>query len=353
MSKEIKLGALALIAMIVSVWGYKYIKGQSLFQERATYYTSYTDVAGLEKTAAVTVNGYKVGAVTNIVVNPKDVKLMDVYFQINGSYNFPKNTIVKQKPDGLVGGKLLALVYTEPCTSNCALDGDFMTGQIIGMLGSMLGEDELSSAGQQLKDVIGTIGAEGEPGALNSSVRRIDQSLENINKLTASLNALTQASTANLQGTMANFNKISSNIASNNAQITEIIRNLGKVSNDFGKISFSKTVDSTNQLLSESKEAMKLLQETMKTSNEFLTDLEKITTKINKGEGTLGKMINNDEFYRNTEKTLDNLNLLLQDFRLNPKRYVNISLISKNKPYVLPSEDPALKEKGNEKENEK
>jgi phospholipid/cholesterol/gamma-HCH transport system substrate-binding protein len=349
MSKEIKLGALAIVAIIASVWGYKYIKGQSLFQERASYYTSYSDVSGLEKTAAVTVNGYKVGAVTNIVINPTDVKLMDVYFQINGSYSFPKNTIVKQKADGLVGGKLLALEYSNPCSSDCAKDGDFMTGKIIGMLGSMVSEKEinmhLASAGNELKDIIGKLGAEGEPGALNSSIRRVDQSLDNINKLTASLNALTQASTANLQGTMANFNKISANIASNNAQITDIIKNLGKVSNDFGKINFSKTVDSTNQLLTESKEAMLLLQETMKTSNEFLTDLEKITTKINKGEGSLGKFVNDEEFYKNAEKALTNLNLLLQDFRLNPKRYVNISLIGRNKPYTPASEDPAIQEK--------
>lgn len=349
MSKEIKLGILAVVAIVASVWGYKYIKGQSLFQERATYYTSFSDVSGLEKTAAVTVNGYKVGAVTNIAVNPKNVKLMDVYFQINGSYYFPKSTLVQQKADGLVGGKLLALNYTQACSADCAKDGDFLEGQIIGMLGSMVSEKELNlylaSAGKELKDIIGTLGAEGEPGALNSSIRRVDESLDNINKLTASLNALTQASTANIQGTLTNFNKISNNIALNNAQITEIIKNLGKVSNDFGKISFSKTVDSTNQLLSESKEAMVLLKETMKTSNEFLLDLEKITSKINKGEGSIGKMVHNDEFYRNAEKALTNLNLLLQDVRLNPKRYVNISLIGKNKPYTSPSDDPANQEK--------
>lgn len=346
MSKELKLGILAAVSIFIAVWGYRYIKGQNLFEENNTYFTSFSDVSGIGISTDVTMNGYKIGAVSDIVISPRDVKKMDVYFNIVGDYKFPKDTKVLLKSAGIVSGKNLAISYGEPCTADCAQSGSYFEGVSVGLLGSMVSEEEIgayvSGASVELKALIQSLGAEGEPGAVNHTIRQLDEVISNLSALTASLNQIAGASSANINATMASLNKITKNIAANNDQITSMLGNLNATSAELSKIQLANSVDTVNRFVSESTIAMELLQNTLTSTNKSLKELEGITAKLNDKNSTAGKLLNDDALYKDLDKTLDNLSLLLQDFRLNPKRYVNISVFGRHRPYTYPEGDPAF-----------
>lgn len=346
MSKEIKLGLLAAIAIFIAVWGYRYIKGQNLFEENNTYITSFSDISGIGIGTDVTMNGFKIGAVSAIRINATNVKKMDVEFNIVGKYKFPENTKILLKSGGLVSGKLLAISYDEPCISNCAPSGTTFEGVSVGLLGSMVSEEEIgnyvSSASVELKTLINSLGAEGESGAIHHTIRQLDAVISNLNTLTGSLNQLAVASSSNIAATMANLNKITKNIAGNNDQITSMLGNLNTTTSELSKIKLTNSVDTINNFVSETTKAVELLQGTLASANKSLKELETVTSKLNDKNSTAGKLLNDDALYKDLDKTLDNLSLLLQDFRLNPKRYVNISVFGKQKPYTYPNGDPAM-----------
>lgn len=71
-------------------------------------------------------------------------------------------------------------------------------------------------------------------------------------------------------------------------------------------------------------------------------ELQVVLERINKGEGTVGKLVQDPAMYENLLRTSKNIELLLQDVRLNPKRYINVSVFGgKQKDYSLPEKDPA------------
>lgn len=346
MSKEVKLGLFSTLCLLAAVWGYRYIKGNELFKRNISYYTTFNDVTGLAVSNAVSINGYKVGMVRDIVINPKDVKKMDVYFTITGNYNIPKNTIVELTSENVMGGKLLSLVYDQPCTTDCAKEGDFLEGKVMGLLSSMLGSDPekyISSLSGEVKTIVEDLGSEDSKGAVNSSIRELEKTLKNMSVLTASLNRVMDANNSNISQTMANINRLTSSLAKNDQKMTTILDNFAVTSGNLKKLNLGATLDTTTNTISEAKEAILVLEKTLENTNKTMAELNLLTGKLNNGEGTIGKLMQDESIYKNLESTTYQINLLLQDLRLNPKRYLNIGLINKNRPYTYPQDDPAVK----------
>jgi phospholipid/cholesterol/gamma-HCH transport system substrate-binding protein len=346
MSKEVKLGLFSTLCLLAAVWGYRYIKGNELFKRNVTYYTTFTDVSGLAVSNSVAINGFKVGMIRDIVINPKDVKKMDVYFSITGNYDIPKNTIVEMRSENVMGGKLLSLVFDQPCTNDCAKEGDFLEGRVVGMLTSMLGTDPekyISSISGEVKTIVEELGDENAKGSLNNSIRQLEITLKNMSALTTSLNKVMDVSSSNINQTMANINKLTTSLAKNDQKMTAILDNFAVTSGNLKKLNLGATLDTTTSAISEAKEAIIVLEKTLENTNKTMTELNVLTSKLNKGEGTIGKLLQDEAIYKNLESTTYQINLLLQDLRLNPKRYLNIGLINKNRPYTYPQDDPALK----------
>jgi phospholipid/cholesterol/gamma-HCH transport system substrate-binding protein len=345
MSKELKLGILGAISIFAAVWGYTYIKGNDLFSSTKTFYTTYDDVTGLAPSNPVLVNGYKIGTVSKIVINPKNVKKMDVYFTIIGDYELPKDTKVGLVTESIVGGKMLTLSYDKPCSTDCAKDGDFLNGQVIGLLTSMLGTDDLNSYiktfSTETKTLVDGLGQEGAPGALNSSIRQIDQVLANLGQLTANINNLLKASYSNINATTDNINKLSLTLAKSDKEISKIIGNLSTTSTNLSAINLASMADTTTLAISEAKQTMEALQASLTDIKTTTQEFNSLFGKLNSGNGSAAMLLNDKTLYNNFNKTVEQTNLLLQDLRLNPKRYINIALINKSKPYVYPILDPA------------
>ncbi len=355
MSREIKLGLLTVLTLFLAIWGYKFIKGQNLFKSSATYYTTFSDVTSLAVSSDVLVNGYKVGSVTEIRLNPANVKAMDVYFRIDGSIGVPNDAVVLMKNDGLMGGKVLALSFDKHCKNgDCAPSGTKLPNKIIGLLGSMVSTDEVGTymdgATKSARDLMQDIGKEGNNTKIDLIVRNLEATLSNMNAMTSTFNRIMLQSQANIAGMATNMNKITKNLADNNSLITSMLNNLNTTSQQLASADISKTIGKTNTMIESSNTSVKKLEKTLDASTETMKELDVMLKKMNEGGGSLGKLMNDKNLYDNLESTAKNMSLLLQDLRLNPKRYVNVSLIGrKDKPYTLPESDPASEKEQKQK----
>ncbi len=352
MSREVKVGLLAIVAIFFAIWGYKFVKGQNLFKSTNTYYTTFNDVTALAASSAVLLNGYKVGQVTSIKLHPDDVKKMDVFFIVDGDIPVPRDAKVQMRSEGVMGGKQLTLAFAKPCTTNdCAESGQYLHGENIGLLASMMGVDEMSSyvteATGGFQDVISKLGSPNSKGKVNDIIRNLDITIAKLAELSEATTQLIKASNSSLTSTLNNLNKITDNLAENNTQITTIMSNLNKVTADINNANIGNTVTKANSMIDNTSVMVKDVNKTITSLDSSIKNLTSLTNKVNNGVGTMGKLINDKDLYLSLEETTKNLNLLLQDLRLNPKRYVNISVFGKNRTYTLPEEDPAYIESKN------
>ncbi len=349
MTRELKLGILAFATLFLAIWGYMFIKGQNMFKPSYTYHATFPDVTSLAVSADVLVNGFKIGSVSKIEMNPSDVKMMDVYFTVDDKIGIPADTEVQMKNEGVMGGKYLALSFKNPCKGNCAPSGTKLQGKTLGLLGSMLAPDELTSyvnnTTKSARQLIDGLGKDGNDAKLDLIIRNLEASLSTMNVMMGNMNKMVAASQNNITGITSNFNKISKNLADNNAQISSMISNLNTTSKNVSALDLGNTVSKTNNLMDASNKSVKALETTLASANTAVNNLNGLLTKMNDGNGSLSLLMNDKKLYNNLESTTKQMSLLLQDMRLNPKRYVNVSLIArKDKPYAAPEEDPAIKE---------
>lgn len=347
MSREIKIGILTLIVLVSMIWGYTFLKGRNLLSPATELFTTYSDVTDLTVSSPVMVNGFKVGTVTKIKLNPSDVKKMDVFYLIDNEYNIPKDAVANLKSLGFVSGKGIFLEFEEPCTgSSCAKSGDEIKGKVVGLLGAMFGEDEMSNYSSELtasvRSIIANIGSKDEPGALNETIRQLEVISKNLAAISISTNKLMQQSSENIEKTIANIAVVTNGLANSNQKLEGIISNVNKVSGDLASSNLGNTVEQANATLSSSKVAIDELKSTLTSTTNTLKDLSAVLSKLDKGDGSMAKLMNDKQLYNNLEAASKNLSLLLQDLRLNPKRYAHFSIFGKKQEvYMMPDEDPA------------
>ncbi len=352
MSREIKLGTFAFIVLLLAIWGYTYLKGENLLSKSFTFKTNFTDVTQLTVSSPVYINGYKVGSVLNIQLNTENLREIIVEFYVENDYKIPTNAMVNMISDGLVAGKALSIVFDKQCTgSNCAKKGHVFPGESIGMIQSMLGgntnevKEYASILGAELKKTISDLGTEDGKGAINKSLLELQKTMENISQLTATTNSIMSKSAHNLTSTIENMNSITGNLAASNAQITAMLTNFNSISAQLKDANVGKTINTTTATIESTQKTIEQLQETLVNADKAMKNLDGLLIRAGSGDGTLAKLLNDKELYNNLEMTSKNLSLLLQDLRLNPSRYVKVSVFGgKNKdPYVKPEDDPAFK----------
>jgi phospholipid/cholesterol/gamma-HCH transport system substrate-binding protein len=352
MSREIKLGAFAFIVLLVAIWGYTYLKGENLLNKSFTFKTTFTNVTQLNRSSPVYINGYKVGSVLSIFLNPEKLNEVIVEFYVENDYKIPTNATVNMISDGLIAGRALSVAFDKQCSGpDCAKKGHMFPGKTIGMIQSMLGGDAteveryVGMFGEELKKTIYELGTKEGKGAINNSLMELEKTMANMSELTATTSSILSKSANNLTSTMDNMNTITGNLAASNTQITEMLSNFNAISTQLKDANVGNTITSTTETLESAQKAIEQLQGTLANTEKTMQNLDGLLTKAGSGDGTLSKLLNDKELYTNLELTSKNLSLLLQDLRLNPSRYVKVSVFGgKNKdPYVKPEEDPAFK----------
>ncbi len=315
LSKEIKTAVLVLASIALFIWGYSFLKGKDLLANYKTLYAQYENVEGLVVSSPVTISGLNVGKVSKISIDNSTGKVT-VELQIKSDFPIKKNSIAEIYAPSPIGGKQIAILPSKD--GALAVTGDTLISS------SKLGlTDEVAKQIVPLKDKISKL-------LDNANVM-----LENVNQvLDAKTKENLKSSLAELNETLAQFKAASSQVntllADNKSKINGTMTNLEKASVNFSKVSDSLAKVNIGP-------TVKNLQKTLENVNKMMADLQS-------GKGTMGKLMKDDALYLNFNKTSKELELLLQDLRLNPTRYVNVSLFGKkNKPYTSPVIDTIKK----------
>ena len=351
-NNETKVGILAIASILILVWGYKFLRGQNILVSSTTLYVEYANASQIKISAPVLIHGLEVGVIKNVELEPKKQQSVLVTLKMNKGIYVPKNTIAYIFSQSLTEGKAVELVFDKPCNgADCAADGDFLQGRTKGMIASMMGEpDELARYTDVLKNgmtgVLDSLDKQlsgNEKNSIAISLRDLQTIIANLKNVTGQLNSVLGASAGSLKATMNNLQSISGNIQGSNAQVKELISNAAAFSQQLKAMDLATTSKNANA-------AIATLDATLKNTEKTVATLDKVVKKIDSGDGTLGQLINDKKLYNNLEgltrdfsRTNKNLDFLLQDFRLNPKRYINVSVFGKSqKEYKKPETDPAF-----------
>ncbi len=341
MRRETKIGLLAIVTLAVVVIGYQFLKGNDVFSNSNTFYIKYENVDQLGIGDQVEINGFRVGKVTDIQLNKENVRSLVVAITLNSDLPIPKNAKALVKSDGLLGGRFISLDFDKACSgADCAVDGDYLVAAEESVIAGLIGDPAALAPYFDLirsntGPLIDSLTSRTDTNGIGRTLHNMEVTSQNLASLTAKLDRLLARTSNNLTETTSNVASITKNLDDNNAKITSILNNVDSTTAGLAEVDIEEMLTTVNTTLTD-------LQATIKTSNGAMENLAGVTKSINEGDGTLGKLINEDEIYTRLDRTATNLDLLLQDFRLNPKRYVNVSVFGKkDKDYKVPEDDPA------------
>jgi phospholipid/cholesterol/gamma-HCH transport system substrate-binding protein len=303
---ETKVGVLAAVAIALLIIGYNFLKGNSIFSNETILYARYSQVDGLTVSKPVLINGYQIGRVAALELQPDAT--IKATLKINGKYEIPKNTVARLEGTDLLGSK--AIVLTLGNDKNFAEDGDFLEtnvekglmetfqpvqkkaeliitkmDSILTSVNTILNPNLQKNIDKSFTSIAGTL------GSLEATSRKVD--------------ALVGSESSKLSAILSNVEAITANFKSNGAKIDAVMNNLNTVTDKVAALNFEQTVNNANKAMA---------------------DLQTMLNDVKSGKGTLGALLNDRQMYDNLNNASKNLDALMIDLKANPKRYVHFSV---------------------------
>ncbi len=312
-SNETKIGALTAIAIVFLILGFTFLKGKSFFGKTNTLYAKYTDIQGLATSNPVVINGMQVGTVYKITTD-KNMKEILVNITLTKDVNIPVNSIAIIKPSLL--GTISLEIRLGDATTYIQKGGTVITEETTGIFNEVLSKVnpvlfQVTKAVASIDTVLKSFNRILDPNAKNN----ISATLANLNSTTAnligasaSLEILLNTQTGALAGTLKNLNSFTTTLNQNSGKISNTLTNLDKTATNLSQLDIQKTLDKLNDAVADLKSAM---------------------GKLNSKDGTAGLLLNDNRLYNNLSATANKLNLLIDDLKTNPKRYINISVFGR------------------------
>lgn len=296
------------------ILGFSYLKSSPLFEDGRTLYAVYQDVGGLQVGTPVTINGLTVGSVNEIKFKDRGGNLV-VAFSVKNDFDFSNNSPAELYDTGIIGGKGIQIkpVFDG---ADLATSGDTLPSEVQPGLTQLVQtqltplkrkvEGVVTNADTLIQNVNDVLDANARKD-LRQTLAGLNQTVASFNKSADALNRILNENDEKLSNSLTNFEKLTANFA----QLSDSLKDAG-INRTFAKL------EST------------------------ITNLDKLVARMDDGDGTMGKLLNDEKLYTNLNNASRELDLLLQDLRLNPKRYVNVSVFGKKqKEYELPEDDPA------------
>lgn len=343
MSYEFRIGLLAAISIVVTVWGYKFMKGRNLLNPSNYYYAEYENIDELAATSPILIRGLRIGTVSEVRLSD-DMQKIVAKLDINRGIRIPKNTEALVVNTSIMGGKAVVLNVPQPCSGDdCAKRGEMLQGRVQGLFESMFAGQDIegylrkikSGVGEIVTDISDSLSASGASNEFARTFRALQHMLINMEAITKQISGSMHVYDRQMQATLGNIETLTGTLASGNAHIASAIGNLDTFSRDLKDAQISHTIATAH-------EAIASLDEAITKADKSFQQLEIMLGEINSGDGTLGMLIQDKALYNNFTETSRQLSLLLQDLRLNPKRYVNVSVIGRRqRDYEVPENDPA------------
>jgi phospholipid/cholesterol/gamma-HCH transport system substrate-binding protein len=304
-TNETKVGILAAFSIALLIIGYNFLKGNAIFSSETILYARYTHVDGLGVSKPVLINGYQIGRVDALQLEPNGSILATL--KIKGKYDIPKNSVARLESTDLLGSKAIVMALG---SGAFAEDGDTLNANV---------EKNLMEAVQPVQKkaelIIGKMDSilTSVNSILNPNFQKnVDKSFNSIASTLSSLEA-TSKKVDNLVGAegsrisviLANVEAISNNLKNNNQKINGILNNINSITDQVAAANFKQTIDNANKVVA---------------------DLQSMVSKMNTGNGSLSLLLNDSKMYDNLNSASKNLDNLIIDLKENPKRYVHFSV---------------------------
>lgn len=317
MSKEIKTAILVLSGILLFIFIFYYLKGENILDNSKKISAIYNNVEGLAPSAAVTINGHKIGKVQSIHFTNDLSGKLNVNMLIDSDFEFSKNSTAQLYEAGLIGGKAIAIIPAFDGAPNVE-SGDLLSSDVKPGLTDLVNQ-RLTPLQEKMETMMVSA----------------DTLLVNLNSLfDAQTKSNIKSSIAELSTTIASFKSTSESlndlVVDNSSSIGQTITNFNKISEDLTSLSTSLAAADFDTIMAD-------LKSTISSFNQLLSAIEN-------GEGSVGKLMKDEAVYNNLEGATKQLEELLEDMKLNPKRYVHFSLFGK-KAKQYDSEGNELKNK--------
>lgn len=313
-SNETKVGALTAVAITLLILSFNFLKGKTLLKTGNYLYAKYTDTKGVKISNPVYVNGFQVGAVADIENADPTLKSLIVAIKLTDAYDIPANSVavINENPLGTP-----SIEIKLGNSQSFLQQGDTLqTAESKGLLSGVM--DKIGPVTQQLEKTIETldvvlknINSVFDPQTKNNLqavIANVNKTTESLVISSASLQQMLNQQTGAVAQSMNNVNKFTKNLSDNNEKVSQTLTNVTKASDNFSKADLAGSVDQLKAAIG---------------------NLNKLVDKINSNEGSLGKLINDKALYNNLNNTIKSANILVDDLRVHPKRYVNISVFGK------------------------
>lgn len=305
MKREIKIGIFAVV-MIGCAWaGIRFLSGFDIFSRNVDYYAAYDQINGVQTASPVVIKGVKVGTVTGISFDPARSSNVVLKLTVKKLYRIPENSEAKIFSSSIMGAKAIEIMLGDSPrmlekgdTIRSSRDRDMMD----------VAASELDFFKQKVSQLTSDLSQ-----TLESVDRLIGENAENIKGMTSHLNAISgsvdgilASESKNLRTAIRSLSEFSRMLGDNTPRIDSIVQNVNRFS---GELADARIVEKLD---------------------ESLTELNHVLSKIDEGDGTLGKLFNDEQLYASLEQASANLSTLLADLKANPKRYVHFSLFGRS-----------------------
>ena len=288
--------------LVMTIFSFNYLKGINLFDKSRYFLVVYDNVEGLVPSNPVTINGYKIGNVQKISFSGDDNNKLEIKLMIDNEVEFSKSSKAELYETGLIGGKAIAIIpnYQD---GSIAESGDYLQGTIKPGLTELVNQ-KLTP----LQD------------KLESAIQNADKVVLNINEL------LSDDTKTSLQQSILNFKNISESLNETTNNVNSIILNNSNViENSLKNIeSSSKNINEITKSVSDAN-----VSDLISKLNSTVSNFNLTLNKINNGNGSVSKLLENDAIFNNLEKATFELEALINDIKVNPNRYVHFSIFGK------------------------
>ncbi len=285
--KEFFLGVFCVIAGVFLWFGVKFLSGDNnpLYNNNK-FYVTYDDINGLEKSNDITINGGVIGQVTDLILVPSNNSwLVEVAIDEPKVLDqLTRESIFEIQDDGFLGTKIILLKLLP---GEKIFPGDTLQGSLNGLMAQFSSQFD----GFDIQQI----------------VVPLLEFLDKVTILTTDIDKMITSNEKNINGLISNSQDIVKNLSNSYDKFDKLISNLSDFSDDLSKLSLPEL------------------------SSSFKKDLEKLNSilnKIDKGDGSASKIINNDDLVKEIEETLGSIKSLVEDFEKNPKNYLKHMKIS-------------------------
>lgn len=309
-NNETKVGIITVFSVTILILGYNYLKGKEVLTNTIDIYAEYAQINGIKESNPILYNGFAVGKITDLELTEKGTIIATL--TLKPGLQIPDNTIAKIVSQDLLGAKAIVLQFGDSRTF--IEEGDTLRTDMEMSLAESV-NSEVLPVKQKAEKLLSTMDSilvsiqyilnPNFRSNIDQSFASIKRSIETLEVTATRVDSMVKYQAARFKVISSNIESISTNLKNNNQKISDILSNIDQISDSLTRINFVQTIDRANKALQ---------------------DIAIITEKINTGQGTLGLLVNDDKLYHNLNQSSRDLDRLLVDLRLNPKRYVNISV---------------------------